>query len=724
MRIVPALITLAACGAPPAEPPTLCPAPSGDAVDAIDVARLDADATEPVLIHWVKEGDDAIATVRDDDPTTGWTPDATRTSTLSIDLGPYAGRPVALDRLTLDFNPAALPTGIEVRRLDACGGEVLSRQKVDPAEHVTVDVSGCGACVEVAVDGIADTRLLDVSLTARDPAVAPPAPPEPIARGDQHPTMGVVEGFYGHPWTSLERSRMVDMLGAHGLGTYIYAPKEDPLHRAEWRSPYDAAFIDRFAALAADGAARNVDVLFGVSPFLDLDPNDPTDLDALTTKLGTFVDRGIPGIAIFADDIEFVGPLSVDGALGAEQAVVVNAVFDRLRVGHPDLIVWFVGTVYSDARLDSFPDGEAYLEALSTLDPAVHVMWTGTDTFAPTLSPDDLVRASDLVGRPLALWDNSWANDGGDGFLGRILLGPWSGRTADLPDALTGTLMNPSMQGGLSRLNVGTFASWIERADNGLAGEDERAQRLDAATAELRYTAGVAANADLDTLLMIRVMESFDANSAQTPIDRDLATQANAVADDLQTSTLPYLQSVTALAQRATALAALRTQVHHSGLAPELVDELDFPLRKVSAEADLVLAALELVARRSGGEPDGDAATTLQAAADNLTASARFQVDQTALERLADTALAYAPIGALPLPTATGTLPTTCRVGEPLRLEPFTGAETLQVAGLPGADVVGTVARWTPGWPGTYEAVILGTGTLPRVVRFTLVCRP
>ena len=724
MRIVPALITLAACGAPPTEPPALCPAPAGDAFDAVDVARLDADATEPVLIRWVKEADDAVATVRDDDPATGWTPDTTRTSTMSIDLGPYAGRPVALDTLTLTFNPAALPTAIEVRRLDACGGEVLSRQTVDPGEQVIVDVSGCGACVEVALDAVAGTRLLDVSLTARDPAVAPPPALAPIALGDTHPTLGVVEGFYGRPWSFLERARLVDMLGAHGLGTYIYAPKEDPLHRADWRSPYDAAFVDRFAALASEGAARRVDVLFGISPFLDLDPADPADLDALTAKVQTFVDRGVPGVAIFADDIELEGALSVDGALGNAQVGVVNEVIARLRAEHPGLIVWFVGTVYSDARLDSFPDGEAYLRALASLDPSVHVMWTGTDTFSPTLTTDDLTRASGLVGRPLALWDNAWANDGGDGFLGRILLGPWSGRSADLPDALTGALMNPSIQGGLSRLNVGTFASWIGRADNGLTGEDERAQRLDAATAELRYTAGVAADPDLDTLLLIRVMESFDADSALIPVDHDLATQANAVSDDLETSTLPYLQSVTALAQRATALAALRTHVHHSGLAPELVDELDFPLRKVSAEADVVLAALELVARRSADEPEGDAATALQAAADGLTSSARFQVDQTAVERLATTALAYAPIGALPVPTPTGALPTTCRVGEPLRLEPFTGAESLQVAGLPGAEVVGTVARWTPPWPGTFQGVILGTGALPRVVRFTLVCRP
>ena len=50
--------------------------------------------------------------------------------------------------------------------------------------------------------------------------------------------------------------------------------------------------------------------------------------------------------------------------------------------------------------------------------------------------------------------------NGGDGFLGRIVLGPLRGRAVDLPDALAGTVHNPSIQGALSRLSVGTWLAW------------------------------------------------------------------------------------------------------------------------------------------------------------------------------------------------------------------------------------------------------------------------
>lgn len=724
MRHVPVLLALAACGAPPDPTPPICPDPAGAPIDALPVARLDADATAPTILKWVDEAEDAVATVRDPDPTTGWLPDPTRVSTLTIDLGPYAGRPVWLDTLTLEFLPGALPTAIEVRRLDACGGAVLAREDLVPAASVALALDGCGACVEVAVTAVDGTRLVGATLTARDPVVAPPAEPAPIALGDRHPALGVVEGFYGPPWSFLERRRLVDMLGAHGMGTYLYAPKDDPLHRAAWRDPYDPAFLSEFADLARWGAARKVDVVFGMSPFLDLDPGSSADVDALTAKLGAFVDAGVPGVAIFADDIELEGGVTVDAALGDAQVAVVNEVVRRLAVTTPDLTVWFVGTVYSNARLAGFPEGDAYLESLAGLDPTVHVMWTGTDTFSPTLSPGDLDDAATQVGRPLSLWDNAWANDAGDGLTGRILLGPWSGRSPDLLEVLDGGVMNPSIQGGLSRLSVGTFAAWVARADEGLIAEDARAQRLAAATAELRYTAGAAASSDRDTLLLLRVMESFDGSGTQIPTHRALSADAETVAEALLAGALPDPTPLTALAQRAAGLSVLHTSVHHSGIAPELVDELDLPLRKVAALAEVVTAALELVARRAAGEPDGDATLRLEEAAARLPASARFLVDTEAVDRLTTAALIFSPSVPVAAPERTGEPPTTCTVGTQMVWAPFSGIDTLYVDGLPGADVVGTTVRWTPRWPGRFEAVAVGTGAVPRIVRTTLVCAP
>ena len=48
---------------------------------------------------------------------------------------------------------------------------------------------------------------------------------------------GVIEGFYGKPWTRQERSQVFAWMAASGLQTYFYAPKDDPHHRSIWRQP-------------------------------------------------------------------------------------------------------------------------------------------------------------------------------------------------------------------------------------------------------------------------------------------------------------------------------------------------------------------------------------------------------------------------------------------------------------------------------------------------------
>ena len=49
---------------------------------------------------------------------------------------------------------------------------------------------------------------------------------------------GVIEGFYGNPWSHTDRLRQFEFYGQNKLNTYVYGPKDDPYHRARWRVPY------------------------------------------------------------------------------------------------------------------------------------------------------------------------------------------------------------------------------------------------------------------------------------------------------------------------------------------------------------------------------------------------------------------------------------------------------------------------------------------------------
>ena len=53
------------------------------------------------------------------------------------------------------------------------------------------------------------------------------------------PLRGVVEGFYGEPWSHQVRLSLIDYYGRNKLNEYVYGPKDDPYHSSpNWRLPY------------------------------------------------------------------------------------------------------------------------------------------------------------------------------------------------------------------------------------------------------------------------------------------------------------------------------------------------------------------------------------------------------------------------------------------------------------------------------------------------------
>ena len=65
---------------------------------------------------------------------------------------------------------------------------------------------------------------------------------------------GVIEGFHGQPWTQAQRLEMIDFLAERGMNTFVYAPKDDPKLRDDWRAAYDEAELERLGELVDDVA--------------------------------------------------------------------------------------------------------------------------------------------------------------------------------------------------------------------------------------------------------------------------------------------------------------------------------------------------------------------------------------------------------------------------------------------------------------------------------------
>lgn len=111
----------------------------------------------------------------------------------------------------------------------------------------------------------------------------------PVAATNPSPTFrtrGVIEGFYGRPYSWDERATLVRFIGARDMNTYVYAPKDDPLHRAQWRDLYARADIEGFARLARIASACGVRFVYAIAPGLSYAASDPSEFARLAGKIG------------------------------------------------------------------------------------------------------------------------------------------------------------------------------------------------------------------------------------------------------------------------------------------------------------------------------------------------------------------------------------------------------------------------------------------------------
>ncbi len=118
---------------------------------------------------------------------------------------------------------------------------------------------------------------------------------------------GVVEGFYGRPWTTEQRKDLVrpqrrpyslflllldevspvqfGKMRTWGMTSYLYAPKDDFKHRAYWRELYTVEEAEHLQSLVALAEACDVDFYYAISPGLDITYSNSKEVACLKRKL-------------------------------------------------------------------------------------------------------------------------------------------------------------------------------------------------------------------------------------------------------------------------------------------------------------------------------------------------------------------------------------------------------------------------------------------------------
>ncbi|WP_199830704.1 beta-N-acetylglucosaminidase domain-containing protein [Streptomyces sp. MMG1533] len=279
---------------------------------------------------------------------------------------------------------------------------------------------------------------------------------------------GVIEGFYGTPWTHAERLAQLDFYGRTKQNVYVYSPKDDDYLRARWRDAYPAAELARLEELVDRAGADHVRFTYALSPGLSVCYSSDADIKALTAKFDSLYAIGVRSFAIPLDDISYTKWNCAEdekefgtggGAAGAAQAQLLNTVWKRFTEAHPFGLhpLEMVPTEYSD--LADSPYKKALRERL---DPSVVVEWTGVGVIAQAITADQVAQAREVYGHPILVWDNYPVNDY---VTSRLLLGPYTGREPGVASAATGVSANPMVQGEASRIALFTSAAYLWNPD-------------------------------------------------------------------------------------------------------------------------------------------------------------------------------------------------------------------------------------------------------------------
>ena len=275
---------------------------------------------------------------------------------------------------------------------------------------------------------------------------------------------GIVEGFYGHPYSVENRISLFEFCKRFKMNVFIYGPKSDPYHLGNWRDEYPTSLTeqqrffgmitqDDLRTMAQAAKACHVDFIWAAHPALQqgISFSDTTQMnmgiDALMTKFEHLYSLGVRGFGVFIDDMNYTPN-------GSMQAHLADRTQKRLRArfvtDDPDdeiAPLFFVPTAYALNYGGSYT-----LYDLKNIDSEVVIAFTGYDCFSNIRASAINDMASRVGRNPVMWWNNPVNDDHDDRIYMRELTTHWTIETPGAINTLNGLVLNPMSQAQASKV--------------------------------------------------------------------------------------------------------------------------------------------------------------------------------------------------------------------------------------------------------------------------------
>ena len=302
--------------------------------------------------------------------------------------------------------------------------------------------------------------------------------PEGLSNSASHQIRGVIEGFYGQPWTFAQRFQMFSFMQQNGFNTYVYAPKDDPYQRAEWWKLYPPGQANEMQRLVGAAKSDGIQFVYSLSPGIPQPLSNQTltsemvnqsitftsdsDRRQLEAKINQLRTMGVETFMLSFDDVEKrlkpADQLKYGNDYARAHANLANQLFQDEHRQDPQFQLWLAPTIYH-----GLADNHDWQTIRTRLNPAVQVIWTGGWVLNRQITGQEVAQVTRWLGRKPILWDNYPVND--YTYVVKqapaLLLGPLENRSADLESHLAGYIANPMIQSEASKIPLATVALFL-----------------------------------------------------------------------------------------------------------------------------------------------------------------------------------------------------------------------------------------------------------------------
>lgn len=269
-------------------------------------------------------------------------------------------------------------------------------------------------------------------------------------------TRGFIEGYYGLPWSNADRMSLMRFGGQFKMTSYIFAPKDDPYHSSQWRTPYPDDKLAEIAEMAEVGNANKCRFVWTIHPFMYggmTEGNYDADIEAIKAKFEQLYQVGVRQFGVLADDA---------GSLPRE--VIVRAMNDLQKWVDSKKDVYnlvFCPGGYNDSWQGNYSELNQYDDGFPE---DIQIFWTGQAVCQPVeqLTLNNFRRKNLPQGaedrRSPLFWLNWPVNDIN---MNRLLMGEGTLLHNDINvEDLSGVVTNPMQDAEPSKVAIFAVADY------------------------------------------------------------------------------------------------------------------------------------------------------------------------------------------------------------------------------------------------------------------------